>query len=149
MKKLIAIALVALVLAGCSTGGAKTQTLACKQEAEGASMDSTFTFTDAGLTSLKQTTVIAIPEDQKDSIDSITTALDASKEQINAIDGATYEYSINETAATITVTYDVTKMDDETLLGFGFTDDMKVDGKFNIDKIAETYKAININCEVK
>lgn len=149
MKKIIALALVALVLTGCSTGGSKTQTLACNQTSEGATMDSSFTFADGALTTLEQTTVITIPEDQKDSIDALTTALDASKEQVSAIDGATYEYSINETAATVTVKYDITKMSDESLLAFGFTDDMKVDGKFNIDKISETYKNIGITCAVK
>lgn len=148
MKKLLAVALVALVLAGCSSG-AKTQTLACNQASTDATMDSTFVFTDGALTKLEQVTVITIPEGQAEAVAALTTALDASKEQINAIDGASYEYSITDTSATITVKYDITKMSDETLLGFGFTDDMKVDGKFNIDKITETYKNIGIECTTK
>lgn len=149
MKKLIAIALVALVLTGCTTGGAKTQTLACNQSAEGATMDSNFVFTDGALTTLEQTTVLTIPEDQKASIDVITASLEASKTQIDAIEGASYEYSVNDTTATITVKYDLSKMDDATLLGLGFTDDMKVDGKFNLEKISETYKNIGITCTTK
>ncbi|MEF9968602.1 MAG: hypothetical protein RR766_08820 [Longicatena sp.] len=149
MKKLIAIVTVALLLAGCSAGGAKKQTLACNQALEGSSMDSNFIFTDGTLTNLEQKTVIAIPEDQKENIDALKTALEQSKEQMATIEGATYEYSVTETEATINVTYDIAKFDDATLLAFGFTDDMKTDGKFDIAKITDTYKNLGIECTVK
>lgn len=147
MKKILMIVLAGLILSGC-TSKPKESITACVETSDNTVITTNFISNDKGaIIRSEQSLEIPLEEDQ---VELFQTQIEAEKEALEAIEGVTYEFSIVEKTATIKVILDVTKLSDESLNNFGFTDDYKDDnGNFSAQKYSDFFKEMDIECTKK
>lgn len=147
MKKILMIVLAGLILSGC-TSKPKESITACVETSDNTVITTNFISNDKGaIIRSEQSLEIPLEEDQ---VELFQTQIEAEKEALEAIEGVTYEFSIVEKTATIKVILDVTKLSDESLNNFGFTDDYKDEnGNFSAQKYSDFFKEMDIECTKK
>lgn len=147
MKKILMIVLAGLILSGC-TSKPKESITACVETSDNTVITTNFISNDKGaIIRSEQSLEIPLEEDQ---VELFQTQIEAEKAALEAIEGVTYEFSIVEKTATIKVILDVTKLSDESLNNFGFTDDYKDEnGNFSAQKYSDFFKEMDIECTKK
>ncbi|MEG0076594.1 hypothetical protein [Anaerorhabdus sp.] len=149
MKKLVLSLLALVLISGCSTAPKieDSSMMTCTQEGEGNSSVTTFTTKGNEIVSSTVTTTIILPTPEDELI--LESSLLQQKTAFEDFEGIDFNYVIEDGQAVITGVYDLTKVSVEVLPQLGFTDDLKTDGKFTLDKFEEIYKKVGIACEIK
>jgi len=86
-------------------------------------------------------------EEMTEFIEEIVKNYDKQKKEIEAEDGMTFGYTVDESTITAHSTVDYTKVDvDIVLEQFPEVEDLVHDGKFDIAKLRETYQDLGYTC---
>lgn len=149
MKKITKICFVLLLVAGCSNKPNvedKTVLTCTQQKGESSSITSFTEVNDEIVESTIQTTIV-LPS--MDEVETLQKELEAQKTAFEKQEGITFTYTIEDLTATIESKYDVTKISKELLPQLGFDENVKVDGKFKLEKFLELYQNAGIGCVLK
>lgn len=147
MKKIIMIVLAGLILSGCSTAKKEVVTTCIQNSAN--STITTNLFADENAEIIRSEQTIELQFEESD-VELNKQLIADEKESLKSIEGLSYEYSFDGPKATVVVTLEVSKLSEDQLLQFGFSDELKDEsGKFNADVFAELFANYGITCTKK
>lgn len=78
--------------------------------------------------------------------ESIMESMNSDKQTLTGKYNVGYEIIETDTEITSKITYDISKIDEGTLAVIGLTDEMKTDGKYDINKVVEVMTKGNATC---
>ncbi len=171
MKKIWLTILALVLVAGCSSkpieptasadGNAATETpqteegkatgenkgdkkIACTVNSDPDRIKTLYTMSGDEIVSVIQETTYSLGGDRDK--DSIKESMNSDKQIMTAMYSVDYEIIESDTEITSKITYDISKVDEITLAVLGLTEEMKTDGKFDMDKVVEEMIKGNATC---
>lgn len=177
MKKILCGLLALVLVAGCSTKPAETTptpeatiapettvtpeatqqttvtvpaeatTVDCSQEGEGISTNTVYTIENGAIIKVDQISNFTASGDEM--LKQMEESLVNQKAAFEGVEGIAFDYTIGDGTATITSSYDITVMDEQSLATIGLTADLKTDKGFMIQPIVDQYGSIGIACTIK
>ncbi|MEG0176689.1 hypothetical protein [Anaerorhabdus sp.] len=171
MKKILFSLLALTLIAGCSSKPAETTPTttpestdvptttpdaaqqpstgevlsACEVISDNDTVITTFNGTDGVISEIRQEIHYGITEDR--TLESLKKSIEADAGFFKGIDGVTYEIIENEKEVIQTVTYQLDKMDEETLALVGMDALANTDGKFIKDDVVKVFEDMGATCK--
>lgn len=118
--------------------------IACTVNSDSDKIKTLYIMEENQIVSVIQETTYGLTKDRDK--ESIMESMNSDKQILTAMYNVGYEIIETDTEITSKITYDISKIDEATLAVLGLMDEMKTDGKYDINKVVEGMTKVNATC---